>query len=61
MNIKIIEEETIHLTMAEHTKYRHQYEQYLRFLSGPVLSFEEYVRSQRNNEQGQASALGAKA
>lgn len=45
MSIKIIRQEDTNLTSAEYHRLRHEYEMAHQFYSGPVPTFEDWVRS----------------
>lgn len=58
MAIKIIDEkQDVHITRKDHDKYLHDYQQAYMYHSGPVPSFEEYVRSRLINNVEHFDAL----
>ena len=48
MSIEIIKEAPIKLTAGEYHALRHQYDMAYMFYSGPIPTFEEYVRRVRS-------------
>jgi hypothetical protein len=52
MSIKIIEEPTIHITQGDLARYRDEYNKFMQYYAGPVITLEEYIRSRRVKSPG---------
>lgn len=50
MTIKVIKEPDVYLTEAELRRLRYEYDRAFSYYSGPVPSFEEFVRTRQQND-----------
>lgn len=47
MSIEIIPEPTIRLTREQHERLTHEYQEAMRYWSGPPMSFETWLRRKK--------------
>ena len=45
MTIKIVDEPDVCVTIGDLTRYRHEYEQFMRGYAGPPMTLEEFIRT----------------
>jgi hypothetical protein len=58
MAIKIIKEQDVYLTNGEFHRLKHEYDLTFSFYSGPVPTFEDWVREKKQADQNKEPSNG---
>lgn len=51
MTIKIIPKSDVYVTEIDLAQYRFEYENFLKYYSGPPIPFEDFIRTERERKE----------